>query len=245
MPIPLVVAAGAGIIRAGVGIAGARKEKRRKVGLIQQAYRNSADRLDSRQANVRQGTMESLAARGLLQGGQDAVGDDASELNSTDARITRPNDFKAGKSLIRQKLAPTTLSGQSRSDLEDELGLEWKDLDFQRKSAESDAGAAANAAVTSSIAAGIGTAANLYTAGRGGLPSTSGAPAASPSLGFSGNEYGSGNMIRETMSGIEDSSNWFGGIHGLDPLGPGSSWHRGGTVIGRGEQNADFNVGGG
>jgi hypothetical protein len=104
------------------------------------------------------------------------------------------------------------------------------------------------------IAAGIQTGASVYSMGKsmegppdggagdygtataGGLMSGA-APPAGAVLGRS--------PIARAMSGIEDASNWFGGVNGLDPLhAPGSTWNatHGGTMIGGGQTNAEFNV---
>jgi len=65
-------------------------------------------------------------------------------------------------------------------------------------------------------------------------------PAASSATWSSGTQL---SPIAAAMTGIDDPSNSWGGIHALDPLhAPGSSWNRQGQVVGRGQPNDAFNV---
>lgn len=251
MALPLIaLALGAGAARAGIGAWQNRKNVRRQRRLVQEAYRHSADRLTGQQGDIRHSAMESLAARGLLQGGNAEQIDPSTELNSTDARITRPDDFKKGP-IAQAMRAPTTLAGQTRADLEGEFGLEWRDLDTQRKTAESDLKAAGQQGTIDAIASGISTAASVYSMGK-----TMGAPTAAAA----GGDYGTSSMpggmfgapkmspVRTAMMrGAQDADSWWGGIQGLDPLNaPGSSWNPGGagTTLGVGQLNAEFTADG-
>lgn len=250
--IPLIAAAiAAGVVRTGAGIIQNRKETRRKRGLIQEAYRNSADRLDTRQRGVREGENESLNARGLLQGGQEDI-TASSELNSTDANVTRPGD-EGSRAITR---APRTLAGQTQSDTEHELGMEWRDLDTQRRMGEADLKAASNQRTANDIAGGIQTGASVFNAGKtmqagGAIASAMGSgaldslPTDMPGVSQLGNGKGRLSPIQAAMTGVEDAGNWFAGVSGLDPLGaPGSSWNRKeqGTILGSGQSNAEFHV---
>lgn len=245
MPLPLLaLALAAGAVRMGVGAYQNRKETRRKRGLVQQAYRNSADRLATRQEGVRQNTMESLNARGLLQGGDEQI-DPSTERNSTDAAVTRPNEGP-GTPAVRM---PRTLAGQTRADTERELGLEWKDLDFDRRQSESDLKAAGQQQTVNDIAAGIQTGATVFGAGKM-MGARGGGGAEYGTSSYPGGMFGKPRQlspIASAMSSVDDPANWFGGIHGLDPLNaPGSSWNRGGgtsgTRLGAGQTNAEFTV---
>lgn len=267
MPIPLIVPIAAGIVRAGVGMFSANREKQRRRGLIGQAYANSATRLRTRQANVREGTMEALSARGLLQGGQEDVGD-ATELNSApgarlDAAVasTKGQGMIAGRrrqsaitnamtsgALATPKSSPRSLAGQTRANTEKELGAEWADLDQVRSEQEAGISTQASQEVGASISAGVRTGVDVYNTGK----ALAGDAAPIGDYGqssYPGGMFGKQSLIRSKMvgmSGVEDPDNWFGGIHGIDPLdAPGSSWNRkgAGTMIGHGEMNADFNIG--
>jgi hypothetical protein len=136
MPLPLIaLAIGAGVARTGVGAWQNRRDTRRQRRNIQEAYRFSADNLAVDQNDSRQNEAEQLAARGLLQGGNPDAIARATELNSTDARITRPEDFKANTQEVRDprrpyvrtrtpitdammppQSAPTSLAGQTLAD---------------------------------------------------------------------------------------------------------------------------------
>lgn len=279
MILPLI-AAGA---RLAIGAAGNRRETRRKRGLIQQAYRNSADHLVTRQSGVRQSEAESLAARGLLQGGQEHIGQ-ASESNSTDATVTRPGDVAAAGTLTPQQLAtvghiptfargaiqkammaaqgmkasqfakptsaPRSLAGQTQADTERELGMEWRDLDHERTASETGLTLASQNRTISDVGAAVDTGVAVHSAQKSLAAGAGGAATGDyGKSAYPGGMFASP-IVRASMTGVDDPGNWFGGIHGLDPLGaPGSSWNRkaqdggtSGTMLGTGQSNAEFHV---
>ncbi len=267
-----LIAAAYGVGRAAYGMYRNRKETRRRKSLINEAYQNSHDRLETRQADVRQGSAEALNARGLLQGGGAERIDQATDANSIDPhagiREAAKRGGMMGKMMTKvagklpaQQVAvrtPTTLAGQQTADMEGELGLERRDLDFEKRKAMSDAKSAGQQGTLDAIGAGIDAGVGLYNAGKNlsaikqammadqvaalptDIPEVSQIPngtATPPKL----------SPIKAAMTGVENSGNWFGGINGLDPFSPGSSWNRDGqtvrsTVLGYGQSNAEFNV---
>lgn len=138
--VPLIAAAaGAGAIRTAFGAISANQQKQRNKGYIGAAYRQASSRLDIGQAETRQGTAESMNARGM-----------------------------GGSSAIRSALsaAPTDLAEQSSANLTREFGFERSDLDNSYARAMDENKAGALNAELGSLASGVQTAENVYGAGK-------------------------------------------------------------------------------
>lgn len=265
MPLPLAYAIGAGVLRFGAGQYQNSQTTKKNKKFARESYDFAADRLTRDQATARQDQQESLAARGLLQGGNAEPLERSNEANSSSADV--PNGLVNGKWQSAPDLRgaqvteraknplkrPKTIAGQMTQDTENEFGFEWRDLDLQRRQAEAGIKADASAKTTQDIMAGINTGAAVY-----GAAKTAGADA-----GAGGGDYGQssfpggmfGNVsgpepaavkptsaIGRAMTGIEDPTNWFGGIDGVQPFNNGS-WSRPTTVLGAGQTNAEFTTG--
>ena len=167
MGLPLILAA----IQAAGGIGGAiqgNQRRQQQKGEIGRAYKLGQQRLALRQGDVRQGTGESLVARGLAQGGNVRVGRGAVPLNTREVEHAKMLNT-AGRRFTGAKgnLAPVPavvpiaavtgardLGGQVRADLGREQQLEQNALKQQRDSAL----AGANADATGALIGGIGQA---------------------------------------------------------------------------------------
>lgn len=95
----LAVAAGAGIIRAGLGIAKAGKNARADRDLIKRAYQIAKNRKNLEQGDTRQNLTESLNARGILNGGDNVQ---ASPEVKAASRATGVDPDAATKAAIAQ-----------------------------------------------------------------------------------------------------------------------------------------------
>jgi hypothetical protein len=215
--IPLIL----GAMAVGKGIAGAvqaNQTKKRREGFIDANYQLAKKKLNTAQADVRQGTSESLMARGLTQG---------------------------GLSPIHAAMAPGashSLGEQVQSDNEKQFALENTDLENQRNQANSENEAGRNSAY---LGAAVGTAQGIMGAmSAGGELSSSAANVGNGSIADASTPGGI-SPIRAAMTGVDDPSHWFGGVvgGGADPLSaPGSSWNRN-RIAQPGMTNAEFNVG--
>lgn len=174
MGLPLILA---GLQVAG-GVAGAvqghntRQKVKREIG---RAYELGRERLNLRQGDIRQGTGESLVARGLAQGGNVRLGRAAVPTNATEVRAAT-NANRHINRFVRQQRGPQQtpvtavavpsavpavsvrgardLGGQVALDLAREQQLEQNALKQQRDAAFS----GANADATNALVGGIGQA---------------------------------------------------------------------------------------
>lgn len=196
MPIPLLAAAlAAGAIRTGWGLISGHKNADRQRNLLYDAYGRTKQRLGVQQQDVRQGTAESLGARGLASGGGVRVGG-AVEPTPVDYDKGTMKHFVAAQaasggslalarrragladapttdkgSLLRAAMRstagqPHTLGEQAGADLAHEQLLEQNDLLARRDVAIDDVGHAATQGAVDSIGAGINTAASVYSLGK-------------------------------------------------------------------------------
>lgn len=123
---------------------------------------------------------------------------------------------------------PHTLGAQQASDNAVQMGLETKDLEQQRGQAEAENKAQYTSSLIGGALNGVNMAVGLHGAGQeiGAIKEPS--------------------PIKAAMTGIDSPSNWFGGVHGINPLtAPGSTWNNGaaGVTNAHGEANADFHIG--
>ena len=192
--VAVAVAAGSAV----VGGVQANQERQRKKGVIGKAYDVAGQRLKLRQGDVRQGTAESLVARGL------STGSDVSG-----AAIPRPAQPKGTVPGLRS--APHTLGEQQMADLGVEQSLEAKDL-AERKGADYSAvNAEANSSMIAAAVNGIGAGVGLRGALQGG-------DARSP-VGAGGN----GVMVdTPPPGGAVKYPGSFAGVDPVDPLGRGA-----------------------
>jgi hypothetical protein len=194
--IPLLIAAGSGILRAGVGAIRANQEKQRQRGIIGRAYDKGRERLDLHQGDVRQSVGEGLIARGLAGGG--AVRDTGRVQPGAASTVTGAHD----------------LGGQAVADLQREQGIEQTGLRDQRDDALRDVKHEYHGQLISSLMSGVQTAVNAYSgasalgAGKalGGVSSPGGAP----SIAGGAADFDAGGM-----------PGW-GGIDVVNPLGRGA-----------------------
>lgn len=171
MALPLILA---GLQVAG-GVAGAvqgNQNRQKAKGEIGRAYELGQKRLALRQGDVRQGTAESLVARGLAQGGNVRLGRAVQPLNTRE-RETVARQNATYSSVAKQMGIPTNraqpipaavapvsvraardLGGQVTADLAREQQLEQNAMKQQRDSAL----AGADAAATGALVGGIGQA---------------------------------------------------------------------------------------
>jgi hypothetical protein len=128
----LALAAGAGLARAGFGMAAAGTQGRSERDQIKRAYQITKRRTNEAQAYTRQGTNESLNARGILNGGANtsrsqvlkdayAAGDQSAATNKKLGR-----ELKAGKigAAVRTAATPDRLYGteEARMAADSETG---------------------------------------------------------------------------------------------------------------------------
>lgn len=142
MPLPLLaVAAGVGALRAGLGIAGARKQKHRGLNQIREAYGLQSRRLSTQQADTRQDTLEGVNRRGLLGMTGAVTGGMGAERSGT-------------------------VGTQVQTDLEQEFGTEREALDMQRRHAVADTKGAASQAIIGAITGGVDAGMHTFAAGK-------------------------------------------------------------------------------
>lgn len=217
------LAAGAGLVRAGLGIANAGKNARRDRDLIKRAYQRTKNRTNLQQGDIRQSTTESLNARGILNGGDNVIDSQAVAA----AKAGAPAPGKGIMGAIKGRAAAqaqseenrmaadatrgqtgqgNTLSGGIQSDLSREFLLEHQDLFAQREAAIEGTKRQQQADVAGAIASGIDVGTSVYSAGsmlKGAYGAKAGVPS-TPPIG--------------TPSPIGPGG-WFGGYDPVDPLG--------------------------
>lgn len=193
--LPLLIAAAAGTIRAGVGAIQANQEKQRQKGIIGKAYKLGQQRMNLRQQDVRQSVAETSGSRGLTQGGDVMVGGPSSAALTTGVGGAR------------------TLGGQQTADLAREQNLEAYGLNQERDRALSDTKAAYTSNLISSVSAGINTAVGAYGAASEAGAMKTGSPA--------GGGIGPGVQTESPPPGWRPSRfpGAYGGIDPLDPVG--------------------------
>ena len=192
--LPLLIAAGAGLLRAGVGAIQANQGKQRQKGIIGKAYKLGQQRMNLRQQDVRQSVAETSGSRGLTQGGDVMVGGPSSAALTTGVGGAH------------------TLGGQQTADLAREQNLEAYGLEQERDRALSDTKAAYTSNLISSVSAGINTAVGAY-----GAASEAGAmKTGSPGAGI-----GAGVQVDSPPPGWRPTRypGAYGGIDPLDPVG--------------------------
>jgi len=222
---------GIGGLAAGAIFDQKRGQYRSNKDFINAAYRSAQQRQQIHEGDVREGTAEDLNARGLLTTG--AV-QPASKISAA-----------------MGGLAPSSTIGQ-RQQAEDsrELGLERSDLDQAHTRALNENNASY---INDLVNTGVGVAKSAISLGSGlsDLGSVGNVASAAPSTDAQMSAIASQPLpgVQVTPSriqgayGFNDPSNFFGGIHPLNPLeAPGSSWNRKTTVNGAGGSNADFHL---
>jgi hypothetical protein len=199
-----LILAGAQLLGGGLKAVGANQERQRNKGIIGRAYGIARERLARRHQDVRQGTAESLNARGLSAG-----------VTAAGPRGPRTAIPKGGPSPIAAAYQPHTLGAQQTADNEQEFALERKDLDSREEMARAGINQAANAGIAGGITEGVTGAISSYygaqnPAGDGGSPIAS--------------AYGKGTMVDTPARGASSSpyANSFLGIDPVDPLGRGA-----------------------
>lgn len=230
------LAAGAGLARAGFGIANAGKNARADRDLIKRAYQISKKRLNIQQGDIRQNTSESLNARGILSGGDNVAA--SPEVAAAQAGAAAPGkgvlgmvkgavakkaqdeqNRMAGDATRGQTGQGNTLGGGIESDLSKEFLLEHQDLFQQREQGINATKRQQSADVGSAIASGIDTASSVYSGGQ----MIKGAFGATPAPGTTPGAPSTGPI----KPGL-----WFGGYDPSDPLG----------LSKKGISNSQFNV---
>lgn len=245
---------GAAAVAAGLAIGGriysaisGNQRKQRNKGYIGESYRTAKQGLQVRQQNIRQGTTESLIARGLTQGGVTPIqramaGGAAGEhrdytegLKGVD-RLRNKAEVdlwnKQHEHLVHAAPDPSsahTLGEQQQVDNDKQFQLEQTDLENQRNRAETENKADYLDTLVHAVT-GVGSdVAQAYSVSQDKKMVDEGKAAAT-------------SPIKSTMlSGAADGRNWAFGVVGNDPLNaPGSSWNRGRTVTGTGLTNDLF-----
>ena len=193
--LPLLIAAGAGVLRAGVGAIQANQEKQRQKGIIGKAYKLGQKRLNLRQGDVRQSVAEQSGARGPAQGGDVSTGGLATPALETGVGGAH------------------TLGAQQTADLAREQNLEAYGLGQERDRALSDTKAAYTSNLISSVSAGINTAVGAYGAASEAGAMKTGSPA--------GGDIGPGVQAESPPPGWRPTRypGAYGGIDPLDPVG--------------------------
>ncbi len=223
-----IIAALAGVARAGIGIAEASRQKRRSEQLIQQAYGRGRQRLDLSQLDVRQGVAEESVQRGLTGGGQVAPG----------------GPVQPGQSM--GVAGATDLGGQQRLDLAREQTLGQNELVAQRDEALSGVRGSYENAVIGSVAQGITTGttvAGLGGVGEGGStgsPLPTGGPAGDVVPAPSGGAVAAAYGAPPGGAAAAGYSNAWGNVHPVQPWGVGGGSPRQGEGT-----NASFSIYGG
>lgn len=214
----------------------ANQRKQRMRGYIGQAFRSAQERQQVHEGDVRQGTAESLNARGLGSTGavQPATVTRSSpevlaQLEAAGAPPGLISQAMRGKATTTQR-APSTIGGRVQSETNRELGLERTDLLNARDQAYRE-----NSADYFN---------ELIGAGLQGAQGVAGAYGASQDLAAMQQlQPQGGSKIRAAMMGVDDPTNWYGGVNGVDPLNaPGSSWNPQTLNAVAGTRNYDFNL---
>lgn len=203
------------------GAVDANQKKQKNKGYITDSFQTAQQRLALKQRAGRDDAASALAERGLTGGGDVTASPIAAAMTSG--------------TMQAQGGTPHTLGAQITSDNAAQMGLETQDLEQQKTKAEHDNYDQYRGAVINSAVQGISTGMNVSSAiGQMRAPSGGSAPIAS---------------AMAPQVGIDNPGNWFGGVHGLDPLNaPGSSWRapsetsHGVALNGAGMGNADFHV---
>ncbi len=225
--LPLII----GALKVGGAIYGAvdaNQQKQRTMGYLSEAYGSGVQRMNTRQNVVREDTAESLARRGLLNGGY--------------SPIHRAMAGEIGTSGVQERVAigkdqqPVTndLAGATTLRNEREFDIERHDLDaaYTRDINENRANAI-NAQI-GAIAKGVEGVASAY--------GTAQDMKAMDAMKASGNT-GKSPIASALLSGSS-----YDGVHPVDPLNdPNSAWHMGTpgrTLNGAGLTNSDFNTSG-
>jgi hypothetical protein len=201
---------------------------------IEDAYRSAQQRQLLHESDVRQGSAESLASRGLLTNGA---------VNPGASKIANAMGAQSGY------LMPSSTIGQrQQAETSQQLGLERHDLDAAHTQALNEnkasyindlintgVGAVKSAASFAGAGGDIPTSASIAT---GGTQATMDAIAGQSIPGV---QYAAPKIA--SAMGAANPDNWWGGIHGVDPLNtPGSSWNRKTTISAPGASNADFHL---
>lgn len=204
MALPLILAA-ASAIGGGIKAIGANQERQRNKGIIGRAYGIARKRQATHHQDVRQGTAESLGARGLAQGG-----------GVTAAPAVGPRTAVPKGTPISNAYRPRTLGEQQQADNEGEFDLERQDLNSREEMAKAGINQQANAQIAGSVTEGVtGAIANYY-----GAQKIGGDDDASPIAAA----YGKGTMVDTLPKGSSSSPypSSFMGIDPVDPLGRGA-----------------------
>lgn len=259
--IPLILGAlAAG--RAIYGAVNANQKKQRNKGYIDEAYRSAQQRQRVKEGDVRQGTAESLASRGLLTSGavRRTTATPAAPVMVPGSRILnamRGAQFENAKQGLAQSgaiVASRTLGQRAQNENSREFALERSDLTAARNAAQRENKAEGFQGQFNSIingATGIASAIGLsQQLGAGAQLSQSATDAARSdqsdqiaALPIPGVQAIPPSRAIAGAMGIDNPNNWFGGIHGIRPLdAPGSSWNRKETLTGPGSPNYDFHL---
>lgn len=227
------VAAAIATTAAVTGAVSANQTKQRNKGYIEDSYKTAKQRLELKQKYGRQDAAEGLAARGLTGGGDVTASPIAAAMvNGT---------------MTAQGATPHTLGAQQTADNAVQMGLETQDLEQQHSRAEVDNKAQYTNALISSGINGLQAGASIY-----GAHEDMNALNASGALKQPITPSPIADAMKPSAVGIDNPSNWFGGVHGLNPLGaPGSSWNtqtasdsgHGVSLNGAGMSNSDFHIG--
>jgi hypothetical protein len=208
------------------------QRKQRNKGYTEGNYQLAKKGLQRRQEGVRQSTSESLAARGLTQGGlspiQRAMAANSGTYPDRPGVISQNDRVQPTTAVV-----PHTLGEQQQVDNDEQFRLEQVDLEQQRERAERE-----NKAEYIDALVNAGTSAALQGMQAYGIKQDMKPPAPEPSAGAT-----SLSPIQATMTGVDNPANWFGGVVGTDPLrAPGSSWNRDRTASIDGLRNHQAHV---
>lgn len=140
---------------AGLKIHGTKQRSRQTGRLIRDAYESAQTKLGHQQQDIRQGTTESLNARGILTGGSGSHAPAGSDRFATEGRLGETG-------------AANTLGGQVERDLSGEFALERRDLWNQRQAAIKQNKADTMQGYVNDIAGTAQTAAGFMAPGMGG-----------------------------------------------------------------------------
>lgn len=200
----------------------ANQVKQRNKGYIEDAYRGAVQRQGVHETDVRQGTAESLNARGLMTPG--------AQFSQTAPSLTQ-SAYAGGQ--------PSTLGGQMEADTNRELGLERHDLDAAHSRALNEnkadylnslVGAASNTAQGVMQAYGAGKTLGAMNDMGGAAPSAPSASVAAPAPRLIDSVAPGTQMHPET-----------GEVVGALGYHPNSAMPQ--TLSAYGQSNADFHVG--
>jgi hypothetical protein len=228
------------------GVSGNQRKQRNK-GYIEENYQAAKQKVQRHQENVRQGTLESLEQRGLAQGGLSPIQRAMASNGQQTPNVVPGSGIKGiiqgvgqmaaadspqGRVPVSQAGTPHTLGEQLQVDNDKQFGLEQLDLEHQRSQAERENKADYIDTLVGAVTSGVTGGLQAYGASKelAAMKAPEGGASASP--------------IHASMTGVDNPGNWWGGIHGGDPLNAeGSSWNRDRTVSGAGLTNDLFHVG--